>query len=69
MTKDPKKIREIVRACATLSKSAATPEERDAFADLAKKWQKFAADAEKAKSAIPVDIDEKLADKKLAKLV
>jgi hypothetical protein len=46
MTKDPRKIREIARVCATLSKSAATPGERDAFADLANKWQKFATDAE-----------------------
>jgi hypothetical protein len=53
MTKDPKKIREIVRVCATLSKSAATPEERDAFAELADKWQKFATDAEKGKGGNP----------------
>jgi hypothetical protein len=46
MTKDPKKIREIVRVCITLSKSAATPEERDEFAELANKWQKFATNAE-----------------------
>jgi hypothetical protein len=46
MTKDPEKIREIARVCTTLSKSAATPEERDEFAELANKWQKFAANAE-----------------------
>jgi ferric-dicitrate binding protein FerR (iron transport regulator) len=46
MTKDPKKIREIARVCTTLSKSAATPEERDEFAELANKWQKFATNAE-----------------------
>jgi hypothetical protein len=46
MTKDPKKFREIARVCATLSKSAATAEERDRLADLADKWRKFATDAE-----------------------
>jgi hypothetical protein len=35
MTRDPKKFREIARVCAVLSKSAATPEERDTFATLA----------------------------------
>ena len=38
MTIDPRKIREIVRVCATLSKSAPTAEEPDIFADLALKW-------------------------------
>ncbi|HEV3241712.1 MAG TPA: hypothetical protein VGY14_00390 [Methyloceanibacter sp.] len=47
MTNDPKKFFEIARVCATLSKSAATtPEERDTFADLANRWQRFATDAE-----------------------
>ena len=41
-----KKIFEIARVCAPLSKSASTSEERDTFADLANKWQKFAIDAE-----------------------
>ena len=40
-----KKIFEIARVCAPLSKSASTSEERDTFADLANKWQKFAIDA------------------------
>jgi len=35
MTSDPKKFVEIARVCATLSRSAATSEERDTFADLA----------------------------------
>jgi hypothetical protein len=45
MTSDPKKFVEIARVCATLSRSAATSEERDTFADLANRWQKFATDA------------------------
>jgi hypothetical protein len=38
MTIDPKKIREVARVCATLSKSAPTAEEHDVFANLALKW-------------------------------
>ena len=46
MTRDPKKFREIARVCAVLSKSAATPEERDTFATLAETWRGMAASSE-----------------------
>jgi hypothetical protein len=46
VTKDPRKIREIARVCAMLSKSAATLKERNEFEELANKWQKFATNAE-----------------------
>ena len=46
MTIDPKKIREIARVCATLSKSAPTAEEHDVFANLALKWLTIALDRE-----------------------
>ena len=46
MTIDPKKIREIARVCATLSKSAPTAEEHDVFANLALKWVTIALDRE-----------------------
>ena len=46
MTIDPKKIREIARVCATLSKSAPTAEEHDIFANLASKWLSIALDRE-----------------------
>ena len=46
MTIDPKKIREIARVCATLSKSAPTAEEHDIFANLALKWLSIALDRE-----------------------
>ena len=39
-----KKIREIARVCATLSKSAPTAEEHDIFANLASKWLSIALD-------------------------
>jgi hypothetical protein len=45
MTKDQKKFREIARVCMALSNTALTRQERDTFADLANKWQKFATDA------------------------
>jgi hypothetical protein len=57
MTKDPKKIREIARVCATLSRSATTPGERDAFKDLANKWQKFATDAEACLTLLDEGLD------------
>ena len=44
MTLDQKKIREIARVCATLSKSAPTAEEHDIFANLASKWLSIALD-------------------------
>jgi hypothetical protein len=59
MTNDPKKFLEIARVCATLSKSAATSEERNAFADLASKWQKFATDAEAHLTPVDEDSDPK----------
>ena len=46
MTIDPKKIREIARVCAMLSKSAPTTEEHDVFANLALKWLTIARDRE-----------------------
>lgn len=46
MTRNPKKFREIARVCAVLSKSAATPEERDTFATLAETWRGMAASSE-----------------------
>ena len=48
MTIDPRKIREIARVCAVLSKSAATVEEHDIFADLAAKWISIAREREKS---------------------
>jgi len=49
MTIDPKKIREIARVCATLSKSAPTAEEHDIFAKLASKWVSIALDIDAAR--------------------
>jgi hypothetical protein len=46
MTIDPKKIREVARVCATLSKSAPTAEEHDVFANLALKWLSITLDKE-----------------------
>jgi hypothetical protein len=46
MTIDPRKIREIARVCAALSKSAPTPEQHNIFADLASKWLSVARDRE-----------------------
>ena len=46
MTIDPKKIHEIARVCAILSKSASTAEEHDVFANLASKWLTIARDRE-----------------------
>ena len=46
MTIDTKKIREIARVRATLSKSAPTAEEHDIFANLALKWLSIALDRE-----------------------
>ena len=46
MTLDPKKIREIARVCATLSKGAPTAKEHDVFANLALKWLTIALDRE-----------------------
>jgi hypothetical protein len=58
MTIDPKKIREIARVCATLSKSAPTAEERDVFANLALKWVTIALDRETCLAVVdPVDDD------------
>ena len=54
MTIDPRKIREIARVCATLSKSASTAEEHDVFADLALKWLSIALDRE---SRLAIDLD------------
>jgi len=54
MTIDPKKIREIARVCATLSKSAPTAEEHDVFANLALKWLTIALDRE---TRLPIDLD------------
>jgi hypothetical protein len=54
MTIDPRKIREIARVCATLSKSAPTPEERDIFANLALKWVSIALDRE---TRLAIDLD------------
>jgi hypothetical protein len=54
MTIDPRKIRKIVRVCATLSKSAPTAEEHDIFADLALKWLNIAPDRE---SRLAIDLD------------
>ena len=53
MTIDPKKIREIARVCATLSKSAPTAEEHDIFANLALKWL-IALDRE---TRLAIDLD------------
>jgi hypothetical protein len=46
MISDPKKLLEIARMCTTLSKSAASSEERDRLAELASKWQRFATVAD-----------------------
>ena len=54
MTLDPKKIREIARVCATLSKSAPTAEEHDIFANLASKWLSIALDRE---TRLAIDLD------------
>lgn len=54
MTIDPKKIREIARVCATLSKSAPTAEEHDIFANLALKWLTIALDRE---TQVAIDLD------------
>jgi len=54
MTLDPKKIREIARVCATLSKSAPTAEEHDIFANLASKWLSIALDRETRRA---IDLD------------
>jgi hypothetical protein len=54
MTIDPKKIREIARVCATLSKSAPTAEEHDIFANLALKWLSIALDRE---TRLAIDLD------------
>jgi hypothetical protein len=51
MTIDPKKIRELARVCA---KSAPTPEEHDAFANLALKWATIALDRE---TRLAIDLD------------
>ena len=54
MTIDPRRIREIARVCATLSKSAPTAEEHDVFANLALKWLIIALDRE---TRLAVDLD------------
>ena len=54
MTIDPKKIREIARVGATLSKSAPTAEEHDIFANLALKWLGIALDRE---TRLAIDLD------------
>src|SRR5215475_5991916 len=54
MTIDPRRIREIARVCATLSKSAPTAEEHDIFANLALKWLIIALDRE---TRFAVDLD------------
>jgi len=54
MTINPRKIREIARVCATLSKSAPTAEEHDIFANLALKWVTIALDRE---SRLAIDLD------------
>ena len=54
MTIDPKKIREIVRVCATLSKSAPTAEEHDIFANLTLTWLSVALDRE---TRLAIDLD------------
>jgi hypothetical protein len=59
MSKDKKKFHEIARVCAILSKYAATPDERDMFAALANKWQKFATDAEACPTPRDEDSDPK----------
>ena len=53
MTIDPKKIREIARVYAPLSKSAPTPEEHDVFANLALKLT-IALDRE---TRLAIDLD------------
>ena len=58
MTIDPKKIREIARVCATLSKNALTTEDRDIFANLALKWLSIALDRE-TRLAIDVNRPQK----------
>ena len=54
MTIDPRRIREIARVCATLSKSAPTAEEHDIFANLALKWVTIALDRE---TRVAIDLD------------
>ena len=54
MTIDARKIREIARVCATLSKSAPTAEEHDIFANLALKWVTIALDRE---TRVAIDLD------------
>jgi hypothetical protein len=54
MTIDPRKIRELARMCATLSKSAPTGEEHDIFANLALKWVSIALDRE---TRLAIDLD------------
>ena len=54
MTIDPRKIREIASARATLSKSAPTTEEHDIFANLALKWLSIALDRE---TRLAIDLD------------
>jgi hypothetical protein len=54
MTIDPRRIREIARVCATLSKSAPTAEEHDIFANLALKWVTIALDRE---TGLTIDLD------------
>ena len=54
MTIDPRKIREIARVCATLSKSAPNAKEHDIFANLALKWLSIALDRE---TRIAIDLD------------
>jgi hypothetical protein len=54
MTIDPRKIRELARMCATLSKSAPTAEEHDIFANLTLKWIRIALDRE---TLLAIDLD------------
>jgi hypothetical protein len=54
MTIDPRKIRELARMCATLSKSAPTAEEHDIFANLALKWVSIALDRD---TRLAIDLD------------
>lgn len=58
MTINPKKIREIARVCAILSKSAPTAEEHDVFANLALKWLTISLDRETQLAVVdPFDDD------------
>jgi hypothetical protein len=54
VTIDPRRIREVARVCATLSKSAPTAEEHDIFANLALKWLGIALDRE---TRFEIDLD------------